>query len=243
MRFKPILTALPVFLILFGTGSCKKSPECVKGNNDFIQETRTLGAFNSVQLTGDASLYFSQGSESRADIFAESNIVPLITTTVNDQKMLSIGVKSDACYNTTHYPEVTLVSPDCYEFTLEGSGNFSTSEFNGDYYKITNTASGNVNTVLNTNRLVIDSRGSGNANFAGASVLCDISLAGSGNVYASNLASDTCLVVSDGSGNITVRVSSLLDVTIKGSGNVYYTGNPDINSNITGSGELIQQGK
>ncbi len=230
-----------VALTLFA--SCKKNPECVDGNNNFVQETRTLDPFNSVQFYGDASLFFSIGTESKVDIFAESNIVPLITTTVDDYKMLTVGIKDDACYHTTQSPEVTLVSPDCSEFTLYGSGDFTTSTLDMDYYRVDIKSSGNVNSLLNTRNFVVNSEGSGNANFGGNTRIERILSISSGNVYAGNVISDTCYVLAEGSGNITVHATSYLSVNISGSGNVYYSGDPDIDLTISGSGQLVQQGK
>jgi len=240
MKVKFAFMTLTVLLLFV---SCKKDTECVEGNNDFLQETRTLDPYNSVQIYGDASCFFSIGTESRVDIFAESNIIPLITTTVNDQKILSVSLKNDACYHAHQSPEVTLVSPDCSEFSLYGSGDFTTNTLIMDSYEITIQGSGNVNSLLNTRNFIVNSEGSGNANFGGNTVAGHIFSSGSGNVYAGNVTSDTCYVISEGSGNITVRVMSYLNVTIKGSGNVYYSGDPDIDATVTGSGQLIQQGK
>jgi hypothetical protein len=44
-----------------------------------------------------------------------------------------------------------------------------------------------------------------------------------------------------GSGLADTRVQDTLDVTIIGSGIVYYTGNPNIESYISGSGKIVER--
>ena len=222
---------------------CKKETKCIDGNGDLVQETRNMEQFTSVDLYGDPHLFFSQGANSRADIFAESNIIPLITTTINAQKVLIVNVKNDECYNANQTPEVTLMSPDCFNFSLYGSGNFQANSLNMDRLNITSLGSGNMNSSFNVSYFNIESSGSGNANFAGSATIASIKLLGSGNVYSKTVTADTCIVISEGSGDITLTVLSYLEVEIKGSGNVYYSGDPVIVQNITGSGLLIKEGK
>ncbi len=229
-------------MLLLTVTACKKEKKCIDGNGDFVQETRYLEAYNSVQVYNDADIYYSTGTEARADVFAESNIVPLIATNITAQ-VLSIAVTNDDCYHATATPEVTLMAPNCYEFSLFGSGKLVANGINRDYYKIESLGSGPVNSSFNVQAFVIDSQGSGDANLAGSAVQSIISVTGSGNVYAGNAVSDSCIVISEGSGNITITVTSFLDVSISGSGNVYYSGDPVIIEHNTGSGELIKQGK
>jgi len=229
--------------LLVLSAGCKKETKCIDGNGDLLQETRNLEQYTSVDLYGDSHLFFSQGANSRADIFAESNIIPLITTTINAQKVLIIDVKNDECYNTNHTPEVTLMSPDCFNFSLYGSGNFQANSLNMDRLNITSLGSGNMNSSFSVSYFSIESSGSGNANFAGSTSRSGIKLLGSGNIYAKTVTADTCIVISVGSGDITLTAISYLDVEIKGSGNVYYSGDPVIVQNITGSGLLIKEGK
>lgn len=229
--------------LLVLSAGCKKETKCIDGNGDLMQETRNLEQFTSVNLYSDSHLFFSQGVNSRADIFAESNIIPLITTTINAQKVLIIDVKNDECYNANHTPEVTLMSPDCFSFSLYGSGNFQANSLNMDRLNITSLGSGNMNSSFNAYYFNIESSGSGNANLAGSATRSSVKLLGSGNIYSKTATCDTCFILSEGSGDITLTVISYLDVEIKGSGNVYYTGDPEVNSIITGSGLLIKEGK
>jgi hypothetical protein len=232
-----------IFILLsfvFVITSCKKEVKCVDGNGDLLQETRQLDLFSAVNAYSDANLFYAPGAESKADMFAESNIIPLIITDVNGQ-ILSISVNEDECYNASATPEITLSAPDCYEFNMYGSGKLESHGINRDYYKISVLGSGIVNSSFTTHKFIVTSEGSGDINLAGTAVESNISLFGSGNIYAKAVATDSCLVISDGSGDITLSVTTFLSVTLKGSGNVYYTGSPEVDSLIIGSGHLIKQ--
>jgi hypothetical protein len=66
-----------------------------------------------------------------------------------------------------------------------------------------------------------------------------ISLIGVGHVNAYDLDVGICTISSTGVGDCRVRVQDELYATITGVGNIYYKGNPSINQNITGVGQLI----
>jgi hypothetical protein len=67
----------------------------------------------------------------------------------------------------------------------------------------------------------------------------EIDLRGVGDIGAYNLPVDQCSVFSSGVGDCYVHVIKTLEVDISGIGNVYYRGQPDINSMVTGVGNLI----
>ena len=243
MKYKLILALIPSVLILLGMGSCKKKTSCVVGNGDFVMDTRTPGNFNRVVANGDFNLTFSQLNETRVDVFAESNILPLIQTTVSND-ILVIQLQNNACYSTTQPLEVTLSSPDYKSVTLNGSGTINGNNLKLDVFSYEVSGSGGISSSLDVDDLTVTIDGSGDATLVGTGGTADFSVNGSGTLYASVFTTDTCKVNVTGSGDAHVNASKYLDVTISGSGNVYYKGHPaTINSNITGSGSLIDDGK
>ena len=65
-----------------------------------------------------------------------------------------------------------------------------------------------------------------------------ISISGSGNIDALDLASQVAEIRISGSGSIRVNVQQNLDVRISGSGSVKYRGQPQISQSISGSGSV-----
>lgn len=234
---------LILLIVVIACNSCKKSETtCIDGNGDIIQEQREVDPFNKVFIIGDFTTSIDQGQISTVDFFAESNIIPIIRTDVNNQQ-LQIIVQGGNCYNTIQPVEVYISSPDYIEINVDGSGDISANNLNLDKLTLNIDGSGKVNSILGLQHLDLNLTGSGDANIVGDVIRGEFSLSGSGNIYSSNFSQDTVYVKVSGSGDVHIKVSAFLDVTITGSGSVYYKGNPStINQNITGSGKLIDEG-
>ena len=67
-----------------------------------------------------------------------------------------------------------------------------------------------------------------------------VNLIGTGNFNGFPMTVKNCNVDISGTSNCEISVETSLDATIIGSGSVYYKGNPSINTNISGSGSVIQ---
>ena len=228
--------------ILLTYSACKKEVKCTEGNGDVVQEQREVDSFKNVSVIGAFATTIYQSQNSTVDFFAESNIIPLIRTDVSNQQ-LRIIVQDGSCYNTNQAVEVYVNSPDYEDIQIDGSGNVDANNLNVDELVFQLNGSGKLGTIINLSKLTVILTGSGNAQIVGNGVLGDFTLSGSGNIYASNFTQDTVFIIVSGSGDAHINVSGFLDVTITGSGSVYYKGNPEIKQNITGTGELINEGK
>ncbi len=244
MNNKAILIMMvPVMVALLIAGSCKKKTTCVDGNGDFKMETRQTDDFNRIVSNGAFNITYSQANATRVDVFAGSNILPLIQTSVSAQTLL-VRVKDGGCYNTLQPVEITLTSTDLKGVTLNGSGTFNGNNLNLNNLAFETNGSSTVNSTLDLNDLTISINGSGNYNLVGSAKKGRINISGSGILYSSAFVQDSCGIIISGSGDAHVYVTKYLDVTISGSGSVYYKGNPEeIISNITGTGGLIDEGK
>jgi len=240
---KNILLITTVIITLLIAESCKKKTTCIDGNGNVIQEQRDMDAFKDLLIEGAFKTTIYQTQNSTVDLFAESNIIPIITTVVNNQ-LLTISVAGGQCYHTTQPVEVYVNSPDYETITANSSGDVNLSNLSLDNLTYNQNGSGDLNGIFGLDKITFNLSGSGNATLVGSASQGDLKLSGSGNIYASDLAIETVYANSSGSGDMHLRVNTFLDVTISGSGNVYYKGNPGtINSTITGSGQLINEGK
>ncbi len=243
MKTKIILALIPSLMIILTIGACKKESECVDGNGDYKIDTRQPGDFNRIVSNGAFNINYSQTNSTSVDVFAESNILPIIQTTVTDQTLI-IQVQDDGCYNAQQPVEVTLTSPDLKAVTLNGSETYTANNLKLDNLDMETTGSAMVNSSLDLNELTVTLSGSGNYTLVGSANTSRFNIPGSGNIFASVFVTDSCEVILSGSGDIHIYVTKYLKVMISGSGSVYYKGNPgEIDSTITGSGELINEGK
>jgi len=232
----------PVLILMLIFSSCTKD-KCVKGNDELKMETRETPDFDSFTDDGSFIINYSKAAETRVDVFAETNILPLIET-VEAGNTLRIGLKENSCIETNHTPEITLTSPELKGVILNGSGNITMSNVDFENLYLENNGSGNLEGAISGNILDVIMSGSGNCTLAGDVVKGKTKVEGSGNFLAYSFVQDSCYVEVSGSGDVEVYAQKYLSVNISGSGNVYYKGNPEkVFSNITGSGKLINAGE
>ena len=234
--------AIVLLVIITAIGACKKENECITGNGDIKQETRDVGEYNTVTASGAFNITFAQTSISQVDLFGDSNILPIIKTTVAN-KNLNISTDGSTCYTTNNTVEITLSSPLITRLTLDGSGKIVGNGLNQDdlYYQTNGAAV--INSSFTVKNFESHINGSGNASYVGTAETSILTITGTGSIFASTLFTDKCTVTISGVGDVRIHVNEELNVIISGTGSVYYSGDPGIiNTNITGSGQLIKEG-
>jgi hypothetical protein len=80
--------------------------------------------------------------------------------------------------------------------------------------------------------------GNGEVELGGKANDMTIDIAGSGDVNAKALTTNTLKVSISGSGTVKADVTTDLDASISGSGDVLYSGSPHVNSSVSGSGTV-----
>lgn len=125
----------------------------------------------------------------------------------------------------------------------EGSGKITTGELKADFIKIFSGASGGIK-IGRVDGNVVETvmEGSGNIVILGGRVLGQgLTVRGSGKYTAGSLRATEARVELSGSGNATVRAKDKILAKIAGDGNLLYFGQPEVEKQITGSGEVKSQ--
>ncbi|HTP00614.1 MAG TPA: head GIN domain-containing protein [Anaerolineales bacterium] len=191
----------------------------VVGSGHAASETRTVPAFDSVELAGSADVNIILADSPSVNVEADDNILPLVETVVNNGKLV-IRTKPLTNIVPTNKIVVTIAMKSLKDLTLSGSGNINVGAMTGP-------------------ELTVDVSGSGNVTVEGTVDNLTVDLSGSGNVNANNLKAKSAKVGVSGSGDVKVNVSDTLDASISGSGNIRYEGNPaQVNKSVTGSGTI-----
>ena len=236
---KPKILLLILTVIAVSYCSCKKETKCVDGNGDIVQESRTVGNFTSVVLSGDYNASLHMRPDTDVDLFAESNIIPLIQTETSNETLF-VKVEDGRCYNTNNTVEVSIANPTFKNITFNGSGTLKSNNLVLNSLSCILNGSGSFESGLEISDFILNISGSGNATMVGNGVKSEITITGTGNVYATNFVQETVYITISGSGDVRVYVTKLLNVTITGSGSVYYKGNPeDVITSITGTGTVM----
>ena len=200
--------------------SCEDDPPnpCIEPG-DIITKTRTLSEFHSIRLIDIGNILLTQGPEQSLRIETHEEIFAHLTTTVTDQ---TLSIDMNRCIDgPLEKLDIFITIPDIRQLSIEGVGN-----------------------ILAQNDLTLDIvsiqiEGVGNLVLRGTANVLDIHSTGVGIVEAFELTTNVCDILIQGTGSVEITVLEELNATIEGAGNVYYRGDPNINSEISGTGSII----
>lgn len=133
------------------------------------------------------------------------------------------------------------LTPDGEDVTVAvtGSGTVELGGATADAVTVSISGSGDVRLDDVAARSVdVEIRGSGTASLEGTTDELAVRIPGSGDVAGADLVARDATVEIRGSGTVTVHATGTLDARISGSGDVRYLGDPEVTSDVRGSGDV-----
>jgi hypothetical protein len=213
-----VLPFVAVGLLTVVSACSSSTGSAVTGSGALRTETRDVGGFSTIELTGSGDVIIEQAGTESLSIEAEDNLLPELTSGVSSGT-LQLG--------TTEGTDLQPTLPITYRVTVH------------DLAGLQMSGSGSVTAAgITTSAISIFISGSGDVTVAGTADDQTVTISGSGNYSAGDLATRNSTAAISGSGTITVDASDVLKADISGSGDVNYTGDPKISQDISGSGEL-----
>lgn len=209
----------------------------VRGSGDVITESREVSGFSEIVLKGSGRARIEVTGEESLTIEAEENLMPLLTSEVEDG-VLELGATE--AISPTRDIVYTITVSSLEGVTVQGSGALTASGVEAGIFDLTVSGLGDVSLQgLTSDELFIRITGSGDAEVSGSTSHLMLDVRGSGDYIGEQLVSTTADVEVSGSGNATVNVSEDLEATVSGSGNITYLGDPpSADLSISGSGEI-----
>jgi hypothetical protein len=225
-----------VFVIAI-TGCDKKN---IGGNGVVITQERKINGFKAVNIKGAYDIYLKKGNIDNVVIEADSNLIPIIVTELNDS-VLSI-------YNTktiirSKELKVIITCPELNSLDFSGATELTCdSDLLFKDLNINISGAGKIDMGLKADNLNAIVSGGAIINFRGKTINSNISITGAGNIDAQKFETDNCKIDISGFGRAKLNVIKKLEVNISGYGKVDYTGNPEIKQSITGAGKIRKKG-
>lgn len=195
------------------------SNESVNGKGAVIEEERSVGNFNSVNLQIPAKLYVYAGAESSVIIKTNENLLKVIETTVINGKLI-IETQPNVSIRNTDVLNVYITSDMVTDFSINGSGRISIED------------------CIDAASMNFEVNGSGDIIACGVTESLNVVVNGSGQFKGFGLQAETAELNIRGSGDIETTVSGVLEADISGSGKIEYYGSPEVHSQISGSGTI-----
>lgn len=216
--------------------------ERVSGSGEISTESRDLGSFDGISLTGGFKVLVRQGSTPRFELKADKNLLPYIEARIVDGskgRTLEIGPKKGYNLSTTVTPQITLDMAQLRAVSISGSGDVRIETMKTPSVDASIAGSGDIRFLdITSEQLSLRVAGSGDVMAAGRTGSLNISVAGSGDVKARALEANEVKVSIAGSGDAQVQALKTLKVSISGSGDVAYAGSPEISMSVAGSGKV-----
>ncbi|MCK5676867.1 MAG: DUF2807 domain-containing protein, partial [Flavobacteriaceae bacterium] len=214
--------------ILFLTSCNAQKYGRIKGSGNIINETRNVGSFEKVAVSGSFDVFLVKGNEGKLDIKIEDNLLAYLVTEVDNGK-LKIKWKKGTSINTRKAVIITVYFKDIEAVSLSGSGDIIGKDLiKSNNFEVAVAGSGDIKLDVETNEMDAAISGSGDIDLEGSSENFTAAIAGSGDIDAVNLKTDKATLRISGSGGITITVINELIAKISGSGDIKYKGNPKI---------------
>lgn len=255
-RRKYEVLSLLVLVILF-LSAC----QVVRGSRNLVTESREVSGFDSIVLTEYGDVILTQDGQESLTIETDDNIMQYVTSEVRDNT-LYLGVQELFWIRASRLV-YTISVDDVVSMAVSGSGNIIAADIETDSLEVDISGSGNVHigdlvadefvagisgsgdiriNDLAAEEFVVKVSGSGSTEIAGEVLRQQIGISGSGEHDGRDLRSQVASVKISGSGNATVWAVDSLDARVRGSGSIDYYGNPKVEFNGSGSGNVKSRG-
>ena len=228
-----------IVILLFLTNCDAQKYGKIKGDGNVINETREVGNFDKMGVSGSFDINLVKGKEGKIEIKIEKNLLPYLVTEVENGN-LKIKWKKGTNISTHRGVQLTVYFESIEGVAMSGSGDIVSKDvIKADNFDVAVSGSGDISLVLEVNSTEARVSGSGDLDFKGSSGEFSARVSGSGDIAAYDLKTNTADVRISGSGGMTLSVSDKLYARISGSGSVKYKGKPKIEDiKVSGSGKV-----
>ncbi len=216
--------------------------DVVRGSGNAVTETRDLGPFTDVSLSGPFDVELRQAAKESVVLRADDNVLPLIETQVRSSgsgRTLEIRMRRNVSIERRSRVLVTVDVVRLGQLDLGGAGNVTGKGLRTGKLGVALAGVGKIRLEnLEADELAVSLGGNGKIAIDGKSHLVKLSIAGHGTCDTEGLAASDVAVSIAGSGDAHVRADKTLRISIAGSGNVTYRGDAEITTSIVGSGHV-----
>jgi hypothetical protein len=229
--------------MIFLLSSCISDIIGVTGKGKVVSEARKVTAFDAIEMLGNTDVDIVKADTFGVVVSDYENLLEYMDISVSD-KVLTIKKVSSTKLIYNSVAKITVSLPDpLYTVTLGGSGDINVNSPFNDIQTVKILGVGNISMMKNAqySDLKLALIGSGNIEVNGATENVTSSILGSGNLNLPSLAANKADCNISGVGNIYINAIKELKVVISGKGKIEYSGNPVVNTTITGTGSVVHK--
>jgi len=243
MKKYSVIIGLALAIMILNSGCVKELFGCISGEGSLESRVVEFDEISGFDVFGSNNITIIEGEQQVIEITSFPNIIDRwLEDSFVEDGVLNAGI--EGCVTGFNNNDITIRATisSLHLIAISGSGDAETEGIfnNVDDLEIDISGSGDIDLELgqNIDEIEVKIAGSGNVDLSGIGNSADIKIAGSGKINNFDLDVLNSNIDMSGSGEANVSVSEKLEVKITGSGNVCYMGQPQVDSEITGSGKL-----
>lgn len=233
-RIHSIIAILVAAIAISSLSACMFN--CVHGSGKQANETRKVGNFNKLTISGDFKIVLKQDSSMTLNITADDNLLKYIKTEITGNR-LRIFTKKNICDGGDMTVIVGVRNLEEVKGSgavdVESDGNIKTGDLR---FKMSGATKINMN--LTAANVSASGSGATELTLKGQASSLDVDLSGTGKVHAFDFAVDNCSISSSGVGESEVNASKKLVIQSSGASNVKYKGDPAITNDKSGASSV-----
>jgi hypothetical protein len=176
------------------------------GNGEPASRIVEIEDFNTISVSGIMSVDLICGESSKAEIFADSNLLEHIILDVNNGQL---DVYSDSNINPKSDMRIVIQTPVLNAIEISGAADIKVSS-------------------LNCDNLRVEASGASSVNLAGKTENLELRLSGASDVLAKDLESGCACVRMSGASGASIDVIHNLNAELSGASDLDYWGRPVI---------------
>jgi hypothetical protein len=261
---KRILSISALFLMsLFMLTSCLDFMQTgEEGSGTVIKEDRSVSDFSKISVSEGINAFITMGDKESLTVEADDNLVPLIVTEVNGDKLVvkikdGYGVKSSKALNVFINAETLtgLKASSAADIKMEtdltasslscdasSAGDINLMGVNVDDFDGNASSSGDIECErLTAKSANMNASSSGDIKFNNGSIeKANLETSSSGEISAYKVETKTCKANASSGGHIKVNVVDELSAHASSGGRVRYKGTPRMDGMHTSSGGTVK---
>jgi hypothetical protein len=227
--------SLSVIILLFTLSSCVN---CVEPEGKIKTLNIKLDNFSRIDIEIPANIKIIVGDSAKITISAPESIVSQILTIVKRDRL---NLEGNICKVKNNQINIQITTPNLSALKIKGSASvYSETPIKTDELIMKINGSGSIALNVFANSIISDISGTGDININGTCQDLVVDISGSGNFKGLGLNTYKAKVYIEGSGTASVVALNKLNAKVDGSGEVKYSGEPNLDINISGSGKITK---
>lgn len=199
----------------------------------------TTSAFDALEIGGSYTVFIRQGNEH--EVVALADDFEDISWEIEDGT-LRIDRENESVWGESPEIRLYITVTTLREVDLTGAVTLeSKNRIDGNTLEIEATGASTITLDLDVSRLSIESTGASDVTLKGKARYAEIELTGASSFAASELEVDNMDIECSGASSANLNVTSSLSVEAHGASTIYYTGDPEVESDVSTASELIKR--